>query len=194
MPRSRARSRSRTTTCQLPRTSVGSSISASAGRTSSSTKARTRCRASCSSGGTGKSMVGGLVGFGGAVAVTTRECPTTATAGFVQCLFSVCGPAGRARPSRMTRLLTALCVLVGAFALATPAQAARSQDLVFDAPRDLLDPNRRAASLDEIQRLGVRSLRVVLYWKNVAPSASARRRPGGDLSDPAAYSWGDYER
>src|SRR3712207_6560555 len=93
----------------------------------------------------------------------------------------------------MSRLLTVLCVLVGALALATPAHAARSQDLVFDAPRDVLDAERRPAALDEIQRLGVRSLRVVLYWKNVAPSATARRRPSGDLTDPARYAWNEYD-
>jgi hypothetical protein len=64
---------------------------------------------------------------------------------------------------------------------------------VFDARRDLMDARTRAGTLDELQRLGADQLRLVVYWKDVAPRATSRRRPGGDLRDPAAYSWGAYD-
>jgi hypothetical protein len=73
------------------------------------------------------------------------------------------------------------------------AHASASQQLVFDARRDVLDPAKRAAALDEIRRLGADQLRLLVYWKEVAPQARSRTRPGGDLRDPAAYSWGAYD-
>lgn len=90
-------------------------------------------------------------------------------------------------------LLTALCALVAALAAAAPAAASASQKLVFDAPRDLLDESTRTAALDELQGLGVRNLRVLVYWKDVAPNAEGTDRPAGDLADPAAYAWGKYD-
>jgi hypothetical protein len=51
----------------------------------------------------------------------------------------------------------------------------------------------RASALDELEALGVRSLRVVMYWKSVAPNAGSRTKPGGDLTDPATYDWGEYD-
>ena len=57
----------------------------------------------------------------------------------------------------------------------------------------MLDPERRAAALDEIKALGADSLRLLVYWRDVAPSPDARRRPAVDLRDPAAYSWGQYD-
>jgi len=90
-------------------------------------------------------------------------------------------------------LLTALCALVAALALAAPAAAAPSQQLLFDAPRDLLDDGRRPAALDELQGLGVRTLRVLVYWKDVAPAAQSASRPDADLTDPASYDWAKYD-
>ena len=94
----------------------------------------------------------------------------------------------------MTRLLlTALCALVAALALAGPASAAPSQQLIFDAPRDLLNDAERPRALQELQGLGVRTLRVLVYWKDVAPDAESANRPGADLSDPASYNWAKYD-
>jgi hypothetical protein len=91
-------------------------------------------------------------------------------------------------------LLTALCALVAALTLgAAPAAAAPSQQLIFDAPRDLLDDAKRPAALEELDRLGVRTLRVLVYWKDVAPDAESATRPGADLSDPASYNWAKYD-
>lgn len=64
---------------------------------------------------------------------------------------------------------------------------------MFDARRDVLDPAKRGAALDEIKRLGADSLRLLVYWKDVAPNAKRRTRPPVDLTDPAAYAWGEYD-
>jgi hypothetical protein len=91
---------------------------------------------------------------------------------------------------RRTVLLA--CVVLGSLLAAAPAQASRNQELVFDAPRDLMSADTRPGALDELQSLGVRSLRVLMYWKQVAPDASSRTHPSRDLSDPATYDWGQY--
>ncbi len=91
------------------------------------------------------------------------------------------------------RTLTGLLALVALLALAAPAAASRSQTVTFEAPRDLLDPARRDAALREIDSLGVRALRVVLYWNTVAPNRDRARRPAFDPRDPAAYAWGQYD-
>jgi hypothetical protein len=95
----------------------------------------------------------------------------------------------------MSRFATPIALLCALMALALPsaAMASRTQSMTFEAPRDLLDPNRRAAALNEIGSFGVSSLRLVLYWQNVAPSTNSRVRPNVDLSNPAAYNWGQYD-
>jgi hypothetical protein len=91
-------------------------------------------------------------------------------------------------------LLRTIVIAFLACMLAAPAaHAARSQTLTFEAPRDLLDPAARPAALDEIAGLGARSLRVILYWHQVAPARDSRVRPAFDGTDPAAYDWGQYE-
>ena len=75
---------------------------------------------------------------------------------------------------------------------ASPAFAARSQPLYFDAP-ELRDPAQRSSTLDELQSIGVRAVRVVVYWQDVAPEPGRNSAPAVDLTDPAAYNWGGYE-
>jgi len=77
---------------------------------------------------------------------------------------------------------------------AGPADASSSQTVVFEAPRDLLNPQTRPAALAQIQQLGARAIRLVLTWNAVAPSPDAATPPAGfDPSDPAAYAWGQYD-
>jgi len=91
---------------------------------------------------------------------------------------------------RRLLLLTALLSL----ALAAPAAASPGQSLTFEAPRDLLNPVLRPSAFEELQSLGVRSLRVILTWSVVAPAANESAPPAGfDPSDPNAYNWGEYE-
>ena len=88
---------------------------------------------------------------------------------------------------------TLILVLLALLASAGPASASRGQSTSFEAPRDLLDAGSRPAALDEIQGLGVRSLRVVLLWRNVAPGANAKVKPDFDTTNPASYDWGQYD-
>ncbi|MEA2272284.1 MAG: hypothetical protein QOI98_992, partial [Solirubrobacteraceae bacterium] len=65
--------------------------------------------------------------------------------------------------------------------------------MTFEAPRDLLDPASRDAALAELGGLGVHRLRVVLYWRNVAPNSASPTRPSFDATSPAGYAWGEYD-
>jgi hypothetical protein len=90
--------------------------------------------------------------------------------------------------------------LVAALALlaisAPGAEARKSQFTIFEAARELKshDGAVRARALDEIESFGVHWIRVVLYWKDVAPQPGDRSRPEFDETDPAAYDWTTYER
>jgi hypothetical protein len=90
-------------------------------------------------------------------------------------------------------LRTLPLVLLGCAALAVPAHAASTQEVTFEAPRDLHDAARRDAAFAELDSLGVRALRVVLYWRDVAPAAKSRVKPKFDATNPAAYNWGKYD-
>ena len=92
-------------------------------------------------------------------------------------------------PMRRLIPLTVLACLL----LPAPASASRTQSLTFEAPRDLMNPVTRPAALNELQSLGVRSLRVIMLWSAVAPAADQAQRPNFELSDPNAYNWGEYD-
>jgi hypothetical protein len=85
----------------------------------------------------------------------------------------------------LTLLLTLL--------LAVPASASRLQSMTFEAPRDLMNPAIRPAALQEMETLGVHSLRVILTWSAVAPSPDSSTRPDFEPTDPEAYNWGEYD-
>ena len=91
-------------------------------------------------------------------------------------------------------------LLIALIALAVlPASAAGSsrQWMTFEAPGELLDEQRRDATLDEIRGLGVDRVRVLVYWRRFAPAPAARRKPRFDAADPAAYphdNWGPIDR
>jgi hypothetical protein len=90
-----------------------------------------------------------------------------------------------------------VAVAAAVLAAASSSQASTRQVTFFEAPRELLsnDDALRQRTLDEIQGLGVRWLRVVLYWRSVAPSSSASMPPAGfDESGQAGYIWDRYDR
>jgi hypothetical protein len=94
----------------------------------------------------------------------------------------------------MTRLLRLLpLMLLAALVLAVPAHAKTSQEVTFEAPRDLFDPAQRDGAFNEIDNLGAHALRVVLYWHDVAPDADSRVKPKLDMTDPANYDWSKYQ-
>jgi hypothetical protein len=91
----------------------------------------------------------------------------------------------------------AIAVLLAALGAAAPiARADRHEASLFEAPRELMsdDAALRAKTLDEVQGFGVSWVRVVLYWRNVAPNPTDWRLPGGDLGNPASYDWARYDR
>jgi hypothetical protein len=91
------------------------------------------------------------------------------------------------------RFLLIPCLL-SLLALPVPgAQASPGQTVSFEAPRDLIDPATREKTLDEIQGLGVRALRVILYWRDVAPRPKSGTPPSIDPTDPAQYNWTRYD-
>ncbi len=50
----------------------------------------------------------------------------------------------------------------------------------------------RAATLDEFQALGADVVKVQIYWNEVAPGGS--KKPSGfDATNPAGYSWAEYD-
>jgi hypothetical protein len=92
--------------------------------------------------------------------------------------------------------LPCLALLV-ILALPAPASARESQFTIFEAPTELLsdDAALRGQALDEIAGLGVRSVRIVLYWHSVAPAAGDPGVPRFDEADPNAYpGFGRYDR
>lgn len=98
-------------------------------------------------------------------------------------------------PSRRPVLLAllALAAVLPGLAAAPSAHARPDQAMSFEAPRDLLDPARRDAALAELDSLGVRNLRVILRWRDVAPGGDSATRPNFDAENPGAYGWGQYE-
>lgn len=56
-----------------------------------------------------------------------------------------------------------------------------------------MDASTRDRTMDQLQAMGVSQMRLLVYWKDVAPSAESASRPSVDLSDPASYQWGAYD-
>ena len=50
----------------------------------------------------------------------------------------------------------------------------------------------KPVTLDKLESLGVREIRLLVSWSAVAPSPSSAVRPAGDLTNPSAYGWGPY--
>jgi hypothetical protein len=96
------------------------------------------------------------------------------------------------RPT-LTALLTVAALTAAAAFGAAPALASHDETVFFESPHALLAPATQAASLEQLQSLGVHALRVVLYWRDVAPHPDQRRRPAFNQANPAAYDWGAYD-
>lgn len=98
----------------------------------------------------------------------------------------------------MPRIRTLLStLLVSIFALgsigAGEALASHGQTTYFEGSNDLLNPVTRPHALTQLQALGVKALRVELYWYQVAPGQSSATRPSFDATNPASYNWGQYD-
>ena len=94
-------------------------------------------------------------------------------------------------PRRLVSLVASCIALVAAFPSA--AAASHTQTTSFEAPVELRSAATLDAALDEIASFGARSLRVVMYWQDVAPAPTSRVKPAIRSSDPAAYDWSVYD-
>jgi hypothetical protein len=90
-------------------------------------------------------------------------------------------------------LLIACAVLTASLGLAAPVLASHNETVYFEAPRDLLSSHTREATFKTIDSLGVRAIRIVLYWKQVAPYTTRSHRPTFDATNPSNYLWGNYD-
>ena len=76
----------------------------------------------------------------------------------------------------------------------TPAPTRPALISIFEADQLLSNP---AATLDQLRRLGVQDVRVLVRWRTVAPAASSTHAPPHfDASSPAAYpaaGWAPYD-
>jgi hypothetical protein len=93
---------------------------------------------------------------------------------------------------RPRTLIASACALVMLLAPAA-AHASSSQSMTFEAPRDLKDPATREQAFNDIAALGVHSMRLVLYWHDVAPQPDSRVKPQFDETSPSSYDWGAYD-
>jgi hypothetical protein len=96
----------------------------------------------------------------------------------------------------MRFLLFLSIMLAVAAASAAPVQARADAITIFEAPRELRsgDAVLRAMTLDEIRDLNAGWLRVVLYWRDVAPTPENEDVPRFDERDPGGYDWSVYDR
>jgi hypothetical protein len=74
------------------------------------------------------------------------------------------------------------------------ASASHTQAMFFEEPTLVeMTPTARAKAITQLQSLGVKALRVELYWANVAPGAHSRKRPNFEATNPTSYNWGGYD-
>jgi hypothetical protein len=76
---------------------------------------------------------------------------------------------------------------------AAPSLASHGQLTYFEGATQLLEPATRAESFTRMQVLGVKALRVELYWASVAPSADSTTKPAFDATAPASYDFSRYD-
>jgi hypothetical protein len=96
---------------------------------------------------------------------------------------------------RLLRLLstTLAASLAGAVVGASPALASHSQQNFFEASNTLLNPATRARTFPVLEHLGVKALRIELYWYAVAPKPTSAAKPSFDATNPVNYDWSAYD-
>ena len=73
------------------------------------------------------------------------------------------------------------------------ALASHGEAVYFEANSELINPATRASAFAQMQHLGVKALRVELYWREVAPAANSASKPNFDATNPASYNWSQYD-
>ncbi|MGP0101863.1 MAG: hypothetical protein ACLPUT_09640 [Solirubrobacteraceae bacterium] len=97
----------------------------------------------------------------------------------------------------MPRIRTLLISLLAAALLAgsagaVQALASQSQITYFEASALLLEPATRRHTIEQMQHLGVKALRIELKWSEVAPGPTSATKPSFEASNPGDYNWGPY--
>jgi hypothetical protein len=90
----------------------------------------------------------------------------------------------------------ATAITTSSLALAPAALGSANQvSIIQDATRTL---NHPAATMSTFRVLGVRMVRIIVIWAQIAPRAQARSAPRGfDAADPGSYpaaNWAPYDR
>ncbi|HLH66300.1 MAG TPA: hypothetical protein VKV27_11400 [Solirubrobacteraceae bacterium] len=86
-----------------------------------------------------------------------------------------------------------MAALAAVAALPAPALASHTQLAIIQDGSELTNP---AAALAQFRALGANTIRVVLWWSQVAPDPNSARRPRFDATDPGAYpaaGWAPYD-
>jgi hypothetical protein len=96
---------------------------------------------------------------------------------------------------RLRSLLPTLlvCALAAGAASAPAAWASHSQATYFEASNTLLNSATRAKTFQQLQQLGVKALRLELYWFQIAPNPTSASKPSFDATNPASYNWATYD-
>ncbi len=94
---------------------------------------------------------------------------------------------------RTVTLILLVSLLLAGLAAAPGALASHSQVTYFEGSSELLEESSRPNAFAQLQRLGVRALRIELYWASVVPSRDSATRPSFDATDPANYYWAPYD-
>jgi hypothetical protein len=99
-------------------------------------------------------------------------------------------------PRRRFPVLAFLAMAMGLLVPAA-ASASKSQYMIFEAPREMAgDDAQRQETFDEIQALGVKNVRVLLYWNTVVKSRNYKKKPAAlDERNPNSkgYDWSRYD-
>jgi hypothetical protein len=103
----------------------------------------------------------------------------------------------RARLPIAAALAVAVAITLAAsvLALAPAAQASAGQvSIIQDSTRMLTDP---AGTMSTFRALGVRMVRIIVVWAQIAPAAQSRHAPSGfNAANPASYpaaNWAPYD-
>jgi hypothetical protein len=96
---------------------------------------------------------------------------------------------------RRSALPGAALAVAALLAMPAGAGASSAQQTIFDATAALLgaEDRERKRRLDELDALGVDTIRIVLQWRSVAPSPGRAREPAGfNPADPRDYPPGAF--
>lgn len=91
-------------------------------------------------------------------------------------------------------LIAATVALASVAAVPAVAHAGPRQAMAFEAPTELMNPQLRTATLQEIASFGVDHVRQLVYWQSFAPRPNAKHKPRFDAADPDDYPAGTWDR